>query len=123
MQINWQAMVDGGDEIGALYWATLAVRDRDQRHFAEAEIARLQVRQVLPAVQRRDSPASKRPKQRKMIIVDVEVHDVEIVGTFADPAQHQHVIRNGITHFQVEPQRRCRTTDKSRRRHGIATRE
>jgi hypothetical protein len=43
-------MVHGGDEIGVLYRATLAVGDRDQRHFLEAKIERLQVRQVLPAV-------------------------------------------------------------------------
>ena len=123
MQIKWHAMVDGGDEIGTLYWATLAVGDRDQRHFAEAEIKRLQVRQVLPAVQRRYGTANKLPKQRKMVIVSVEVQDVEIVGTFADPVQHQHIIRNWITHFRVEPQRRCRTTDKPRRGHRVAARE
>ena len=55
-----------------------------------------------------------------MELVDVEVQDIEIVGTFAYPVQHQHVIRNWITHIRVEPQRRRRATDKPRGRHGIA---
>ena len=58
-----------------------------------------------------------------MVIVNVEVQDAEIFGTFADSVQHQHGIRDGITHFRVEPQGRRRTTDKPRKRHGIAASE
>ena len=113
-------MVDGSDEIGVRDRRALTVGDRDQRHFVEAEIERPQVRQILPAVQRRQRAAGERPKQRKMELVDVEVQDVEIVGTFAYSVQHQHVIRNRIAHVRVEPQRRRRATDKPRGRHGIA---
>ena len=116
-------MVDGGDEIGVRDRRALTVGDRDQRHFVEAEIERPQVRQILPAMQRRQRAAGKRPKQRKMELVDVEVQDVEIVSTFAHSVQHQHVIRNRIAHVPVEPQRRRRATDKPRGRHGIAARE
>ena len=55
-----------------------------------------------------------------MELVDMEVQNVEIVGTFAHPVQHQHVIRNWITHVRVEPQRRRRATHNACGRHGIA---
>jgi hypothetical protein len=113
-------VVDGGDEICVRDRRALTVRDRDQRHFVEAEIERLQVRQILPAVQRRQRAARKPPKQRKLELVDVKVQDVEIVSTFAHSVQHQHVIRNRIAHVPVEPQRRPRATDKASGRHGIA---
>ena len=113
-------MVHGSDEIGVRDRRALTVGDRDQRHFVEAEIERPQVRQILPAVQRRQSAAGQRPKQRKMELVDVEVQNVEIVGTFAYAVQHQHVIRNRIAHIRIEPQRRRRATNKPRGRHGIA---
>ena len=81
-------MVDGSDEIGILDWRTLTVGNRYQRHLVEAEIKRMQVRQILAAVQRRYGSAGTRPKQWKMKLVDVEVQDVEIVGTFVHTVQH-----------------------------------
>ena len=107
-------MVDGGDEIGVRDRRALTVGDRDQRHFVEAEIERPQVRQILPAVQRRQSAAGERPKEGKMELVDVEMENVELVGTFAHAIQHEHVIRNGVSHVRVESQRRRRATHKSR---------
>jgi hypothetical protein len=53
-----------------------------------------------------------------MKLVDMEVQDVKIVGTFAYSVQHQHAIRNRIAHVRVEPQRRCRATDKPRGYYG-----
>jgi hypothetical protein len=63
------------------------------------------------------------PKEGKMELVDVEMENVELVGTFAHAIQHEHVVRNGVSHIRVESQRRRRATHKPRRRHGIAARE
>ena len=88
VQIHRHTVVHGGDEVSALDWRTLAVGDRYQRHLVEAEIKRMQVRQILAAVQRRYGAAGTRPKQWKMKLVDVEVQDVEIVGAFVHTVQH-----------------------------------
>jgi hypothetical protein len=69
------------------------------------------------------SAAGERAKQRKVELIDMEVQEVEIVGTFAHTVEHQHRIWNWVEHVRVEPQRGRRATDESRRRHGIATRE
>jgi hypothetical protein len=58
-----------------------------------------------------------------MELIDMEVQDVEIVGTFAHTVQHQHRIWNRIAHVRVEPQGGRRATDKPRGGDGIAARE
>jgi len=61
--------------------------------------------QVLSAVQRRHRAVRDWPKQRKVKLVDVEMQNVEFVSGFAHPVEHQHVVRDRVTHIRIEPQR------------------
>jgi hypothetical protein len=58
-----------------------------------------------------------------MELVDMEVHNVEMLGGVADPVQHQQVIGDGIVDVRVEPQRRGNTTDQLRTGYRIAAGE
>ena len=98
--------MDRAGEVRVRHRPALRVRDRNQRHLAEAQVEREQIRQVLTAVQRRDRAACDWPKQREMELIDMEMQDVEILGPPAHAIKHQHVIGNWIAHAGVEPQRR-----------------
>ena len=83
----------------------LGVGDRDQRHVVEPRIKRVQIREVLAAVQRSDSAARDVPKQWEMELIDVEMQDVKLVGSLADAIEHQHVVRDRIAHAGIETER------------------
>ena len=102
MQVHGDTVVDGACKMSVRHGAALRVRDRDQRHFIEARVKRVQIRQVLAAVQGSDSTACDIPKQRKMELIDVEMQNVKLVGSLADAIEHQHVIRDRIAHAGVE---------------------
>ena len=83
----------------------LGVRDRDERHVVEPRIERVQIREVLAAVQRGDGAARDVPKQGEVELIDVEMQNVKLVGSLADAVEHQHVIRDRIAHAGVETER------------------
>ena len=87
------------------YGAALGVRDRDERHVVEPRIERVQIREVLAAVQRGDGAARHVPKQGEVELIDVEMENVKLVGSLADAIEHQHVIRDRIAHAGVETER------------------
>ena len=107
-------MVYGRHEVGFRHRLPLCIRDRDQRHLGKAQIQWLDVREVLPAMQRRDRPAGHRFEQREMKLIDMEVQNIKFLGGVADPVEHQHVVGNGIVDIGVEPDRRGNAADELR---------
>ena len=105
MQSHWDAVKDGAHKMNVRYRAPLGVGDRDQRHVVEPRIKRVQIREVLTAVQRSDSAARDVPKQWEMELIDVEMQDVKLVGSLADAIEHQHVVRDRIAHAGIETER------------------
>ena len=97
-------MLDGGDEIGIRDGLTLRRGDADQRHVGKADVERLEIVQILAAVQRGDGAVGNRPKQGKMELVDVEMQDVEFVRQLPHAVEHQHVVGNRVADIGVEAQ-------------------
>ena len=123
MQIGREAVVDGCREVRIRHRPALIVGDRDQRHVVKAQIERKKIGQVLAAMQCSDSAARDRPEQRKLKLVDMEVHDIEVVSALAHAIEHQHVIGNRVADAGVEPQRLGHARHQIRRRDRIAARE
>ena len=105
VQARRDAVVDGRREVCVRHRAALRIGDRHQRHVVESNIERMEIGQVLPAMQRGDGAAGERPEQREMKLIDMEVQQVELVGPLADAVEHQHIIGDRIAHVGVEPQR------------------
>jgi hypothetical protein len=63
---------------------SLRLGDRNQRCIAEPAVERLQVREIEPAMQSRNSTASKVAKVRKVHQIGVKMQDVE----FGSPLAH-----------------------------------
>jgi hypothetical protein len=61
----------GRDEVDLGDRPTLVTGDRDQRHIAKANVERLEVGKVLPAVQSRHRAICHLVKQREMKLVDM----------------------------------------------------
>ena len=61
----------GPDEVGIGDWPPLVIGDRDQRHFAKANIEGLEVGKVLPTVKSCYRPIGLLAKQREMKLVDM----------------------------------------------------
>ncbi len=111
-QIGGYPVIHRGDEVRAGDRPSLRVGDRHQGHVAKADIERLEVGEVLPAVGRRHGPTSHVPKQRKVKLVDVEMQDVEILRIAADPVEHEHVVGDRVVDIGVETQRHRRAADQ-----------
>ena len=122
-QMGGNAVIHGGHKVRVGDWLTLRVGDRHQRHLAEADIEWLEIVQILPAVQGGHRPLRYRPKQGKMKLIDVEVQDVEFVRIFPHPVQHQHVIRDRVTHIVVESQRHGHARHQMRAGDGVPARK
>ena len=98
--------MNGGDEIGVRRRAFAAPRRSTTSGMsAKADVERLEVVQILAAVQRGDGAMGNRPKQGKVELVDVEMQNVEFVGELPHPVEHQHVIRDRVPHVGIEAQR------------------
>src|SRR5262249_51955572 len=65
----------------------------------------LMLGQVEAAMQGRDEGGRLPRKQRKRVIVQVEMEDVEMVGSAPDLLQHRHVQSHRIPHRTVEAKR------------------
>src|SRR5262249_41851096 len=89
-------MMDGGHKVGVGNRPPLRIRDRHQRHIAETNVKRLEIGQVLPAVQGGHCPLRLRAKERKMKLIDMKVKKVEVLGGCAHTVEHEHVIRNDV---------------------------
>src|SRR5579862_1114690 len=111
------AVMDGGHEICGRYRPALRIGDRNQRHVVEADIKRVEIGQILAAVQRGNGAARDRSKQGEMKLIDMEMQNVEICRPLADTVKHQHVIGYGITDVWIEPQRLRHAGRECRRRH------
>ena len=107
MQVGGNPVVHGRHISRGRRRFPLCVGDRDERHLREAAIERLEVRKVLPAVQRGEGAMSDRSKDRKMELVDVEMKEVELVGPLAHLVEHQEIIGDDIPHRRREPKRRA----------------
>src|SRR6516164_439737 len=105
MQVERNSVMNRRDEIGVGNRETLRIRNRYERHFAETKIEWPEIRHILPAMRRGEGALRYVTKQRKMELIDVEVEDVEIVDEFVHPVEHEHVIRNGVAHVRIQPQR------------------
>ena len=71
VQVRWNAVMYGPDEVGIGDWPPLVIGDRDQRHIAKANVERLEVGKVLPAVQSRHRAICHLVKQREMKLLDM----------------------------------------------------
>src|ERR1700728_2780439 len=109
MQVRRDTVMDRLNKIGARQWFALVVGDGDQRHLAEVAVERLEVAQVLTAVQRCQGPRPERTKQRKMKQIDMKMKNVEFLGALADLIDHQHKVWNGVAHGGVEAKRTSAT--------------
>jgi hypothetical protein len=63
-----------------------------------------QIRQILSSVQGSDGPSRVLVENRKMELVDVEMHDIEFRGHPANFVEHQHVVGDDIDNGRVHPQ-------------------
>jgi len=102
---------------------SLGIGDRDQRHVVEARIERVEIGEVLAAVQRGDSAVRDVTKQGKMELIDVEMQNVKLVGPSANAIEHQHVIRDRVAHVGVETQRNRYARHQTRAGNGVSARK
>jgi hypothetical protein len=123
VQVGGNAVVNGCDEVAARHRSALGMGDRNERHLGKTDIERLEIRDVLPAVQGCDRSGSQRAKQRKMELVDVEMQYIELLGTLPHPIEHQHVIWDRIANVVVQAQRRLRARHQGGARNRITGRE
>ena len=98
-------MIDGRDEIAGRNGIALVIGDRHQRHVAEPDVERLEIGQVLAAMQSCQGLARNRPEQWKVKLIDVEMENVEFLGTLAHAVEHEHVVWDRVAHIEVQPQR------------------
>ena len=119
-QTGWQAMMDGGDKIAAGNRLALVIGDGDERHLAKAEIERLEIGQILSAVERGEGTLRHGAEQREVKLVDVEMENIELVGALPHPIEHKHVIGNGVAHVRVEPQRHGGARNEAGARYRVA---
>ena len=59
---------------------------------------------ILAAVQCGHGPARMLVKNREMKLVDMEVQHVELRRHLPHLVEHEHVVRNDVTDFSVQPQ-------------------
>jgi len=69
----------------------LALGDRDQGHLREDAVDRLEVRQVQAAVQGRDAFVGEVLEQHMLEQVDMEMEDVELLGTPPHLVEHHEM--------------------------------
>src|SRR5690606_26637913 len=93
VQIFWQAVIDGSNEIRERYRAALVVRDRDERKLSETSEKGLHILDVLTTVERRDRPMRHIAEKRHVQTVSVEVQHVEPVCLLAHFLKHCEVRR------------------------------
>src|SRR5579863_3713490 len=105
MQFSRNAVVDRRNKIGMRQWLALVIGDRNQRHFAEAGIERLEISQILSAVKSGQGPGRQRAEKWKMKQIDVKMKDVELVRALPDLINHQHEVRNDVAHNRIEAKR------------------
>ena len=105
MQVSRNAVVYRRNKIGMRQWFALVIGDRNQRHFAEAGIERLEIPQILSAVKRGQGPGRQRAEKGEMEQIDVKMENVKLVRALADLINHQHEVRNGVAHRRIKAQR------------------
>jgi hypothetical protein len=113
----------GREEVGVGNRPPLAMGDRHQRHLAKAEIERLEVGTVLPAVQGRHRPIGHLAKQWEMQLVDMEMQNIKFFRKLAYLVEHQHIIGEWIADIAVEAQRRGRAAHELGRGDGVRARK
>ena len=110
VQVRWNTVMHGRDEVGLGDRLPLITGDRDQRHFAKADIEWLEIGKILPAVKGCQRAIGRLGKKRKVKLVDVEMQNVESFREPSYPVEHQHVIRDWVANIAVETQCHGRAT-------------
>ena len=95
------AVVYRCNKIGVRQWFTLIVGNGNQWHFAKATIEGLEIAQILPAVQRSQGPSCQRAEKREMEQIEVKMKNVELLRAFSHLIDHQHEMRNDVTHGRI----------------------
>src|SRR4029077_1255581 len=103
VQVERQAVIDGGDEIRVRYRIALRVRDRDEGHVREGAIERRQIGQVLATMQGGNRAIRHGAEERELKRVDVEMQHGERRRAPAHLIEHDHVMGHIIAHARVEP--------------------
>src|SRR5258705_314722 len=123
MQVSRNAMLHSGDEIGMRQRLALRVRDGSEGHVPEAEIEAPEIGKILAPMKGGQRSLRDRPNQWEMKMIDVEMQDIELVAPLAHLIEHEHVVRDRITHRRIEPQGGDRTGNELGRSDGIPARE
>ena len=103
-QMRGQAVVDRLDPAGLRHRPPLGIRNRYHRHRRKRCEHRLVLGQIEAAVQSRDEGRRLAREQRKRIVVQMEMHDVEVVGLAPNLLQHRHVQSHRVPNRTVETQ-------------------
>ena len=115
--------MDIANPVGEAQRLALMARDRAQRHLRKRPKYHGQVRQVEAAVQGGERAVRDTAEDREMEVVGMEVQDVELVRTLADPFQQHRGVRERIEDSRVESQRSRSTRHQLRRTHRVPARE
>src|SRR4029077_12527565 len=99
----------------------LSIGNRYQRHIRKFSVERGQIRQIEPAMQRRQAGYTLPPAQRKVQIIDVEVYEVELVRHFVDPFNHQNMVCKRVHAVRIEPEGLRASRNESSVRYRVAT--
>ena len=117
-----EPVMDGAHPRRPRHRRALRIGDRDERHPVERVIERPDVGQVEPTVQRRHVRHVLALSHRKVEVVAMEVHDVEVGAPAVNLLEHGEVGRDSVG-AAAEPKRARRGRDELRARGRVGARE
>src|SRR5690606_25243920 len=91
VEVERQSVIDRALPVQMRQRPALRVRDRRNRHPGKLVIELFELRNIEPPVKRRQIRLAVASRQRKMKVVDMEVHDVEFVHSCEYPLEHHEV--------------------------------
>jgi hypothetical protein len=92
--------MDGSDPIRPRQWRSLRVRNGNQVHLAELLIDGNEVREIETAVKSGNSTDFLfPPRDRKVQIIHVEVHNVKLGRLLSYPFDHPHMVSQRVKDF------------------------
>ena len=115
-------MVNGAHPVRLRHRTALRIGDRNHWNLGESVEHRLMLRQVEPAVQRRQERRRLPVEQREWIVIEMKVQKIElfIIAFLPHTLQHHHMQCVGIPNRTVETQRFWPRRIEFRRGAGIA---
>src|SRR5437016_13386840 len=112
-------MVNRAHPLSLRQWASLGMRNGDNRHIEKLVVNRRQIGQVEPAMQRGHLGKRNATRQREVKIVDMEMNNVELVEPLKDLFQHQDMMGKRV-HGLAQSQRSWTDWNQTRGCLGVA---